>query len=305
MKLAFFGSPALALPVLEALRRRHDVALVVAQPDRPAGRGLKLRPPPVVARAHELGLPFAQPTRLRGESRIRARLLELGVEAAVTCAYGRILPPELLEVPPRGFLNVHASLLPRLRGAAPIQWSLINGDEITGVTIMRTDAGLDTGPTLLQGELPIDPDWTSLELGPRLAELGAALILEALERLDELPRVPQDDSLATHAPPLVKDDGRVRWADTARAVRNRHRGVAGWPGTWLERSGARLKVHDLREAEGSGLPGEVLSVGPHGVRVAAGEGAVDLVVVQPEAKGRMRAADWARGNGLGPRSVLG
>lgn len=302
-RIAFFGSPAFALPVLEALRERFEVALVVAQPDKPAGRGLKLTPPPVAARARDLGLELEQPARLKKNLEFEARLRDSGAEVAVTCAYGKILPQSLLDVPPRGFLNVHTSLLPKYRGAAPIQWALIEGESVTGVTIMQTEAGLDTGPILLQESLSIDPDETSLELAPRLSQLGARLIVEALKRIDVLERVPQDDSRATIARLLEKDDGRMIWTDSAASIYNRYRGVAGWPGSFFEFAGKRVKLLEMRPANGSGVPGTVLAL-EDGVTVASGEAAIRLRTLQPEGKPRMSALDWARGYQVKPGARL-
>jgi methionyl-tRNA formyltransferase len=293
-RIAFFGSPAFALPVLEALREHFEVVLVVAQPDKPAGRGLKLTPPAVAVRALELGLPLEQPQKLRKNTAFHDRLRDSGAEVAVTCAYGKILPQSLLDVPAHGFLNVHTSLLPRYRGAAPIQWALIEGETVTGVTIMQTDAGLDTGPILLQESLQIGPVETALELAPRLSSLGAHLIVQALERLDDLKPVPQNDSQATVARLLEKDDGRINWDASSSAVYNRYRGVLGWPGSFFEVGGKRIKALELRPGAGSGIPGTVISFDA-GVVVACADGALELIVVQPEGKARMSALDWARG----------
>ncbi|AWN24336.1 methionyl-tRNA formyltransferase [Deinococcus irradiatisoli] len=297
-KVAFFGSPAFAVPVLEAILAEHEVVLVVAQPDKPVGRGLNLTPPPVAARAAELGLSLSQPERLRKNTEFQGRLRDSGAEVAVTCAYGKILPSALLEVPPFGFLNTHTSLLPQLRGAAPIQWALISGLNITGTTIMQTDPGMDTGPVLLQEALPIDPDWTSLDLSAALQAQAARLIVQALGVLGQLVHTPQDGAQATHAPMLSKSDGDVRWHDSARQIYDRYRGVYAWPQTSAFVGGRRLKITQLRPAEGQGQPGEVLEVGAAGVKVACGEGAVLLIGVQPEGRKAMSAADWQRGIGL-------
>ncbi|WP_019587922.1 methionyl-tRNA formyltransferase [Deinococcus apachensis] len=299
-RVAFFGSPAFALPVLEAIRERFEVILVVAQPDKPVGRGLRLTPPPVAARAAELELPLAQPKKLRGNAPFEAKLRESGADVAVTCAYGKILPASLLAVPPHGFLNTHTSLLPAYRGAAPIQWALIRGEAVTGTTIMQTDVGMDTGPILLQEELPIAPEWTSIELADILSAQAARLIVEALSRLPHLTPIPQDESRATHAPMLVKEDGFVRWTDTAQAVVNRYRGVAAWPQTTAFLNGARLKLLGLSVTDGQGQAGEVLRVGPEGLIVACGEGAVRVATVQPEARKPQPAQVWAQGAGVTP-----
>lgn len=297
LRVAFFGTPDFALPSLDVLARHHDVALVVAQPDRPVGRGLRVEAPPVARRAHELGLPLAQPERLRRDATFAEHLADLGVDVAVTAAYGQILPASLLAVPREGFLNVHASLLPRWRGAAPVQHALIAGDAVTGVSIMQTEAGLDTGPVRLVRARPIGPDEDAPALLAALAELGAQALLEALAllALGRLPSVPQDDAAATHAPRLTREDGRIRWNDPAGRVRDRHRGVAGWPGSWCLWGEAVVKVHALAPATGAGLPGAVLAADERGVVVACGDGAVRLVEVQPAGKPRMTARAWANG----------
>lgn len=318
LRVALFGTPAFALPTLDALHAQHDVVLVVAQPDRPVGRGRSVTSPPAAARARELGLPLAQPERLRRDAAFAGRLAELDLDVAVTAAYGQILPASLLEVPREGFLNVHASLLPRWRGAAPVQHALIAGDEVTGVSIMQTEAGLDTGPVRLVRELRIAADDDAPTLLDALARLGAEALLEALDQLADgtLPSVPQDDAEATLAPRLTKDDGRVRWADPARRVRDRHRGVAGWPGSWcrlgVDDEAAVLKVHGLEiapDAAGAAAPGidpgTVLAVDADGLRVACGEGAVRLTEVQPAGKPRMDARAWANGARVVPGWRLG
>ncbi|BBN96443.1 methionyl-tRNA formyltransferase, fmt [Deinococcus grandis] len=297
-RVAFFGSPAFALPVLDAIREHFQVVLVVAQPDKPVGRGLKLTPPPVAARAAELGLPLAQPKKLRGNAAFESTLRESGADVAVTCAYGKILPLSVLNIPRYGFLNTHTSLLPAYRGSAPIQWALINGEAVTGTTIMQTDEGMDTGPVLLQEALSIAPEWTSLDLADALSVQASRLIVQALSNLDGLSPTPQDETLATHAPMLVKEDGFVRWTDTAAQIVNRSRGVAAWPQTTAFLGGARLKLAGLSVTEGSGQPGEVLGVSEGGLTVAAQEGAVLIRTVQPEARKAQPAHTWAQGAGV-------
>ena len=303
-RVAFFGSPAFALPVLDAIREHFQVVLVVAQPDKPVGRGLKLTPPPVAARAAELGLPLAQPKKLRGNAAFEVTLRESGADVAVTCADGKSLPLSVLEVPRYGFLNTHTSLLPAYRGSAPIQWALINGEAVTGTTIMQTDEGMDTGPVLLQEALPVAPDWTSLELADALSAQASRLIVQALSDLDGLSPTPQDEALATHAPMLVKEDGFVRWTDTAAQIVNRSRGVAAWPQTTAFLGGARLKLAGLSVTEGSGQPGEVLGVSEGGLTVAARDGAVLIRTVQPEARKAQAAHTWAQGAGITPGTRL-
>jgi len=309
VKVALFGSPGFALPTLEALLARHEVALVVAQPDKPAGRGNKLTAPPVAVRARELGLPLEQPERLKNNAAFLELVRGLELDVAVTAAYGKILPQALLDLSSHGFLNVHASLLPKYRGAAPVQWALIHGEGETGVSIMQTEAGLDTGPVRLQRRLPIAPEDTALSLFDKLSALGAEALTEALALLDRnaLPLCPQQGAEATYAPLLKREDGRVRWADSAEAVHNRFRGVYAWPGTWTTYRGAPLKVPELEPVRGTarGEPGEVLDVTPDGVSVAAGEGAIMLRTVQPPGKPQMPARDWANGYGVARGVRLG
>ena len=294
-KVAFFGSPAFALPVLEAILEHFEVVLTVAQPDKPAGRGNVLTPPAVAIYARAHGLALAQPEKLRKNLEFAEILRSSGAEVAVTCAYGKILPASLLEVPRYGFLNTHTSLLPRLRGAAPIQWALISGETRTGTTIMQTDPGMDTGPILLQESLEILPHWTALELSDALSQQAARLIVQALNGVETLERIAQDDSLATNAPMLEKEDGQIRWTDSSAAIYNRYRGVFAWPGTYTFQGGRRLKVLGMQPSAGSGHAGEILGLSEQGVLVGCGSGAIELLEVQPENKGRMSALEWFRG----------
>jgi methionyl-tRNA formyltransferase len=300
LRIAFFGTPSFALPSLERIAREHQLLLVVAQPDRPAGRGQRTQSPATVERARQLGIPVAQPERLRRNSAFAAALSELDLDVAVTAAYGQILPESMLTIPKEGFLNVHASLLPRWRGAAPIQHALMAGDFETGVCIMQTEAGLDTGPVRLSLRSPIAAEDDANTLSEKLANVGAEALSRALTLLasGKLPSTPQDASLATLAPRLTRDDGRIRWDDSSMAIANRHRGVTPWPGSWCSYAGTRLKVHTLvavpQHAAG-GTPGEVLSLDPEGVIVACGSGAVRLERVQSEGRPQMPARDWANG----------
>ncbi|AFZ67867.1 methionyl-tRNA formyltransferase [Deinococcus peraridilitoris] len=296
MRVAFFASPAFALPVLEAVRTHFKVVLVVTQPDKPVGRGLKLTAPPVAARAHELNLPLAQPARLRRNTEFEEQLRASSADVAVTCAYGKILPASLLAVPKHGFLNTHTSLLPRLRGAAPIQWALIHGETVTGTTIMQTDEGMDTGPVLLQEPLPIAPHWTSVELSHALAQQASGLIVRALREIETLTPQAQNDAEATHAPLLSKEDGVVRWQESAAAVYNRFRGVYAWPGTTASWGSVRVKLNALRPTDGQGEGGEVIGT-REGLIVACGEGAVEVLALQSESKKSLPALEWWRGVG--------
>ena len=312
LRVALFGSPSFALPTLDALHQHHDLVLVVAQPDKPAGRGNKLTSPPVAqwfrdAGAKELGVRLEQPLKLRHNEDFFNLVESLNIDVAITAAYGKILPQALLNIPKHGFLNVHASLLPKYRGAAPIQWALINGEKETGVSVMQTEAGLDTGPVRYVERLEIEPFDTALTLFDKLSLLGAKAMTEALERLaqGDLPCIPQDDDRATFAPLLTKEDGEIRWSDSAEAIRNRFRGVLAWPGTWTVHGDKTLKVHQLEARAGSGEPGEVIMVDAEGILVAAGEDALLLQSVQPAGKARMNAFDFANGYSVKEGQTLG
>lgn len=296
MKVAFFGSPAFALPVLEAIAAQHEVVLVVAQPDKPVGRGLRLTPPPVAAYATEKGYALAQPTKLRGNFEFEQILRDSGADVAITCAYGKKLPLSLLQIPPHGFLNTHTSLLPRWRGAAPIQRALMAGDRVTGTTIMLTDEGMDTGDILLQESLAILPHWNSILLAEALSEQAARLIVQALSQLPHLTPTPQAGEV-THAAMLSKEDGYVRWDERAEEAVNRARGVAAWPASTAFLAGKRVKLtgievvdeHSLSEAPEGTMR---LQGGRLFVACAAGTW-VSIQTVQPETKKPISAASWA------------
>lgn len=301
LRTAFFGSPALALPTLEALLARPDlceVVAVVAQPDKPAGRGKKLRPPAVAARATELGLPLFQPRRIKtGE--FPEALEALDLDLAVVIAYGRVLTTRHLETPRYGCINVHASLLPAWRGAGPIQWAIVEGDEQTGVTTMWMEEGLDTGPMLLQREIPIEPQDTGGSLGGRLAALGADVLIETVEVLRQgtLEATPQPLDGVSHARLLTRQDGALDWSRPARELERQVRGLSPWPGTYCEFRGERLKIHEARvlHEEGEGVAGTVLAVQDEGVDVACAEGILRLTVLQPPGRKAQAASDFARG----------
>lgn len=311
LRVALFGSPSFALPALDALHRHHDLLLVVTQPDRPAGRGLALRASPAAQRARELGIEVAQPTRPRTDQAFHERLRALRLDVAVTAAYGRILPEAVLDAPRHGVLNVHASLLPKYRGAAPVQWALIHGEHETGITIMQTDAGLDTGAIRLQRRTAVEPHEDARALMERLAALGAETLLEALALLTEgtLPSTPQDDADASHAPPLRSEDGHLRWEASADSAFARHLGVALWPGTSFAFAGERVKVTALEarafEGTGGAAPGTVLGLDDSGVRVATGQGVVRLVRVKPPGGREMAARAWANGRAVKAGTLLG
>lgn len=289
MRLLFLGTPEFAVPTLDALAGVHEVALVVAQPDKPAGRGMKLQAPAVAVRAKELGLPLAQPMKVRDPEFLQ-RVADLGADAGIVIAYGKILPAALLELPKHGFLNVHASVLPHWRGAAPIQRSIEHGDAETGVTIMRVDEQLDHGPMLAIERTPIDPDEHTPSLASRLSRLGADALLRVLEGLGRIEEVPQQHELATYAAKIEKEEGHVQWSDPARVIYDKYRAFDPWPGVYT----SELKLVELARAEGRGRAGEILGIDDSGVVVACGEGALRVITVQKPGKPRVRAADLAR-----------
>jgi len=303
VRVAFFGTPDFAVPSLEALTGEgFDVLAVVTQPDRPRGRSRsQLEPPPVKLSAQAEDIPVLQPERPT-EPAFVARLRELAPDVGVVVAYGHILKPELLAIPKHGMVNVHPSLLPELRGAAPIEWAIINGLTKTGVTVMQLDAGMDSGPILHQIPEDVPADITAGELATHLAEVGAEALVEALALLEQgaiRPR-PQDSSRATYAPKLTRETARLDWSAPAERVARLVRGLDPKPGAWTELDGAAVKLFGalaVEEKERGGAPGEVL-LANGGLVVATGQGAVAVAEVQPEGKTRMPAAEWVRGRGV-------
>lgn len=297
MRVAFFGTPEFAVPSLRALvGEGFDVVAVVTQPDAPQGRSRStLVPPPVKVVAESEDLKVFQP-ETPTDGAFLVRLRDTRPDIGVVVAYGHILKPELLELPPRGMVNVHPSLLPALRGPAPVEWAIIRGLEETGVTIMQLDAGMDTGPILHQIPDHLEPDITGGELSEHLAELGAQALVETLALLEqgELRPVPQDEQLATHAPKLTRDLARIDWAGNATDIARRIRGLDPRPGAWSELDGAELKLYSPRVAAGRGAPGEILATDGR-LLIAAGSGGVEVFEVQPAGKARMPVDDWLRG----------
>lgn len=310
MRVVFLASGAFAVPSLEALvAAGHEVAALVTQPDRVSGRGLALVPPKVKPVAQRHGIPVLQFERVRRPEAQEA-LRQLAPELQVVVAFGQILPRAVIDIAPRGTVNVHASLLPRLRGAAPIQWAIANGDTETGVTTMQIDEGLDTGPLLLSRSLAIAPEETAAELEPRLARLGGELLVETLAGLESgtLTAVPQNPARATLAPLLRKEDGRVDWTLPAHAIACRARGFYPWPGAYTQHDGRLLKLIRVRERpEPAGAaPGEVVETSAAGVCVACGQDTrLLLEEVQPESRKAMPAGAWAQGARLQRGSRLG
>ncbi|WP_209427131.1 methionyl-tRNA formyltransferase [Pararhodobacter sp. SW119] len=299
MKVVFMGTPDFAVPALEALAAAHEVLAVYCQPPRPAGRGKKARPTPVQARAEVLGLAVRHPARLKGADE-QAAFAALGADVAVVAAYGLILPQPVLDAPSYGCLNIHASLLPRWRGAAPIHRAIMAGDAETGISIMQMEAGLDTGPVLLSEATPIGPDDTTGTLHDRLAVIGATLILAALARLPDLTPQPQPEAGVTYAAKIDKSEAHIDWTRPAEAVARQIRGLSPYPGAWCDTPAGRLKLLNARAVAGQGRPGEVLS----GLTIACGTGAVAITEAQRAGGRPMQAAELLRGLDLPPGTRL-
>lgn len=310
MRLVFCGTPAFAVPTLHALLSAgHSIELVLCQPDRPSGRGLALTVPPVKRAALDAGIEVLQPEKIRNNQELRARLETIHPDAIIVVAYGRLIPRWMLDLPRYGNLNLHGSLLPKYRGAAPIQWAVANGESVTGVTTMRLDEGMDTGETLLRCELPIGPDDTAEDLFPRLAELGAPLMVETLAALEAGTIQPQrqDKSLATNAPMLTRDDGRIDPSRTAQSIYDRWRGFQPWPGAWTTIRGKKLTLHRLALASETnrGGPGIFRIMSDRLFFTAGDDGVLEVMEAQIEGKRRMPAADLLRGHGVVDGDRLG
>jgi methionyl-tRNA formyltransferase len=310
----FFGSPELAVPFLEVTAAATDLRAVVTQPDRPAGRGKQLAEPAVKTAARRLGVSVLQPEKIRTPD-FEAALRAHGADLFVVVAYGRILPPALLDMPRLGPWNVHASLLPRLRGAAPIQWSIIRGEGRTGLCVMRMEAGLDTGPVVASVETPIADDDTAGTLSARLSRLGADLLAATLPRIADGAVMPvaQDDAQATLAPPLRKEDGRLDFTRPAREVSARARGVDPWPGATAILDGEPIKLFgprvagagDLAASVAGAAPGQVLGLGPGGLLVACADGPIAFGELQLPGRKRLPAAAVLAGRPIAAGSRLG
>jgi methionyl-tRNA formyltransferase len=307
MRLTFLGTPAFAVPTLEAVARKHEVISVITQPDRPKGRGQELAASPVKQAAVRLGLPVYQPERIR-RPEAQAHLAALAPEIMVVVGYGQIIPQSVIDIATRGIVNVHASLLPKYRGAAPVQWAIVNGEARTGVTTMQINAGLDTGGILLEREAEIGPDETALEVGQRLAMMGAELLIETLDGLMRgaiVPR-PQDDAQASYAPILKKQDGAISWSAAAGTIHNRVRGLLPWPGAHTRFRGQLLHIWRARlDGNRTSLaPGQVIA--SPGFRVTCGDGGVlQLLEVQVEGRKRMSGEAFANGQRLSEKDMLG
>jgi methionyl-tRNA formyltransferase len=309
MRLAFLGTPTFAVPTLERLfERGHRVLAAVTQPDRPKGRSQALAMPPVKEAALRLGVPVYQPERVKRPESVDY-LRSLAPEAMVVVGYGQIIPQAIIDIPRFGIINVHASLLPKYRGAAPVQWAIANGETHTGVTTMQIDAGLDTGDILLSAETEIGPSETAIELGARLAAMGADLLIRTLKGLEagSIAARRQDPAEATYAPLLKKEDGRIDWTFPAEAIHNRVRGFQPWPGAYTAFRGGALRIWRSRPVAASCLAGfaagQLASLTP--LVVSCGSGALELIEVQLEGRRRMSAADFANGHRLTDNDFLG
>ncbi len=308
MRIAFLGTPPFAVPSLEALLQSgEEVVAVLTQPDRPAGRGRHPQPSAVKRAARQAGLPVHQPERVRDPA-VLELLLPLQLDLIVVVAFGQILPQSLLDLPTHGCVNVHASLLPRYRGAAPIPRAILHGETETGITTIRMDAGIDTGPIFLQRACHILPDDTAGTLAMRLASLGAEVLVETLRALKAgaLRPQPQDDRRATYAPLLKKEEGWLRWEEPAVALRDRVRAFDPWPGAYTSRQGTLLKIWRAAVVPGAvGTPGNVLRAGKEGILVATGEGGLLMTEIQLPGGQRMSASAFLRGHPLQPGERLG
>lgn len=297
LRVIFMGTPEFACPTLQKLVDRGDrVVAVVTQPDRPRGRGQRLLPPPVKELALRHALPVFQPNKVRDPEFVEI-IRELAPDVIVVVAFGQILPRSLLEIPPLGCINVHASLLPRYRGAAPLNWCIVNGEAETGVTTMLMDVGLDTGPMLLRQATAIDPDEDIVSLHDRMSFMGAELLSETLDRLSAGTVVPQeqDGSLSCYAPMLKKEDGRIDWNRDARSIHNQVRGLAVWPCAYTFLCDQVLKVYRSLTAEGEGIPGTVLRADKNGIEVACQQGSLVIRELQLAGKKRLDAASFLAG----------
>jgi methionyl-tRNA formyltransferase len=301
VRTIFFGTPDIALPALQALAETTDLVGVVCQPDRPKGRGLEVAEPPVKVAARALGVEVHQPVKVKTGT-VDEWIRDRNADVAVVLAYGRILPAKVLEAPRRGCMNLHASLLPRYRGAAPIQWAIMRGETTTGISLMQMDEGLDTGPVYAHRELPILPDDDAGTLSAKLADLAAEVVRVDLPKAvrGELALVPQDHASATFAPPLTREHGRIDWTAPARTIVDQIRGLSPRPGAFTTVAGRALKVLVARVGPvlDAGPPGQVVRADQGGLWIATGERALEVVRAQAEGKKAMSAADLVNGRAL-------
>ncbi len=311
MRAIFFGTPAIAVPALNALTELADVSLVVCQPDRPSGRGLELKMPEVKIRALELSIPVLQPDKVRTPE-FAERIRQEQADIALVIAYGRILPPAVLEGPKHGCLNLHASILPRLRGAAPITWAIVRGEKETGISLMQMDEGCDTGPVYTVHRMPIGENTTADELTVQMGELAASVVRADLARVvhGDIQAQPQNSAEATLAPILKKEDGKIDWNQSARDAHNHIRGMTSWPGAFTTLGGKLLKVLETKliSDDSDGLdtsPGTVIEASKHGVTIACGRGRIALLRAQLEGRKALAAHELVAGRTLREGMLLG
>lgn len=311
MRVIFMGTPDFAVPTLQQLvDSEYSVVGVVCQPDRPSGRGKKIRFGPVKSFALDQNIPVIQPDKMKDPTFLET-LRSWNPDVIVVAAFGRILPQVILDLPPKGCLNVHGSLLPKYRGAAPIQWAVINGDPVTGVTIMLIDAGLDTGAILEQAQMPISPEDTAGDVARRMAEMGGALLVSILQgwMAGTVAAQSQNESEATLAPMLTKEDGLLDWSQSATTLASRLRGLSPWPGAHTFVDGERWGIWKARVEEDQGsdalsprekfvVPGTILEISKHAIHVQTGQGVLSLIEIQPANKKRMAVADYVAGHRL-------
>ena len=301
LKTIFMGTPDFAVPCLEVLQDKTEILAVITQPDRPKGRGHNMQPSPVKVKALEYGLPVLQPEKIKTEE-FTAELEKMQPDLIVVVAFGQILSQRILDIPRLGCVNVHASLLPRYRGAAPIHWSIINGEKKTGVTTMLMDAGLDTGDMLLKDEVEITSEMTTEELHDKLMAMGGRLLAETIDGLAEGTIVPekQDDSLSNYAGMLKKETGHIDWHKSAQDIHNLIRGLNSWPVAWSIKDGKNYKFWKARSEAGKNdqAPGTVVEIRKNSFCIAAGDGIVEVLEIQPPSKKRMSAGDLIRGHGV-------
>ena len=315
-RIVFLGTPEFAAKVLESLiHAQYDVVACVTQPDKPVGRHMKLTPPPAKVMALSHGIAVSQPSSLRTEEFLNQMKI-WSPDLIITAAYGKILPAAVLDVPVSGCLNVHASLLPKYRGAAPVQWAILNGDAVTGVTIMKMDAGMDTGDILSRRECPIDPDETTTVLMDRLADIGAELLLETINPYltGEIEPVTQNNNLASFSPPIKKEQGLINWSDSAVVIHNQIRALTGWPGAYTQLKCERFKIYESSLPDNAAslladyeadyqkpLPGEIIRGAKSGIYVACGTGCIILTSVQPQSCRRMTVSECGHNYRTGTR----
>ncbi len=307
MRVVFMGTPDFSVSALNAIHQSHEIVMVVTQPDRARGRGKKVTPSPVKKRAMDLGLPVYQPNRLRDPEAIQ-RVLEAEADVMVIVAYGQILPKEILDVPTFGCINIHASLLPKHRGAAPIHRAILSGDPTTGITIMKMDVGLDTGDMYRSESIAISEALTTGQLHDELSKMGACMITDVLDGLlrEEIDAIPQDESKATYAAKISKAEAEIDWAQSARAIHNQIRAFDPFPGAWTRADAIKLKVFAsvCRSEDSEGKPGEILAVSKNGISVQTGVGSLLIQEIQAPGKRRMTVEEFLRGNTLEKGVVL-